>query len=156
MEQSTSSAILRKLIVYGVIGVFLIGVSVAVSWYLSVKNKDEKTLADIAQIRSALEIVYAVNTYYPQEDQLVVLGAREYATEKLCLRGFEDFSAECEKEILPRLPKSNADDVVYYQSLENGREYQIQFSLRSSQRQLGLLEGVQCATREGVRSGECN
>jgi hypothetical protein len=124
------------------------------SYYKNVTH-DIVVLSEVAQIRSALEINFVVNTLYPKVEKPVILNVRDQATEKICLSGFTTYSQACGKITMSKIPQAyRMEDYLYY-STPSADNYSLQFILNNNQKYLGLVKGVQCATSESIKSGPC-
>ena len=138
------------------IAVVLIIVNIFLFLFLNNRVEDLQVLSDINQIRSAVELNYSINTTYPQQPNIILLNDRDLGTEKLCVRNFSSFTAQCDKVILHRVPNSLQDSGnQYYYQTPIETEYLLQFNLHYNYKRYGLVKGPNCATREGLQPVAC-
>jgi hypothetical protein len=134
-----------------------IGGDIFANWYLNKKARDITILSEINQIRSALEVFLSANNYYPKTTDFVALNDAYLGTQKLCLEGFKRESDICSKNILDPLPNfyTKQGNAYAYKSVENGQNYEIQFTLNTNFPQFGLKKGINCATNLTIISQPC-
>lgn len=146
-----------KIIVYSAVFLLLVGGDILYISYLNDKSRDIQTLSEISQIQSGLELFLAKNNFYPAKDLPVSLNNQYVGTEKLCAAGFVRLSDPCAKTIMDFLPNLFLDkgNLYTYKSDPDGKNYQLEFSLISNFRQLGLRAGKNCATNAGIKSQPC-
>lgn len=138
-----------------VIAVVLIVLAVVMFYFYKKDNHDIAALADIGKIRNALDLHAIATTHYPIETEIVELNRVYPGTQQLCATGFISNLEKCDNVILNPMPLSDPMDVYRYQSVNNGQDYRLEFTLLRNQTWLGLQAGVQCATRESIKTGRC-
>jgi hypothetical protein len=146
----------KQLLIIGSLIAVLVVFDVFLYNYLNRKSSDLAVLGDLNQVRSALEINFATNTYYPIVDKPLVLGSRDKQSERLCLEGFRAFVQSCNKIILNKIPLSESAGQLVYFSAASGEDYSLQFELRGAIRSFGLIKGANCATKDGFIPGPCS
>lgn len=146
-----------ELLIVGLIAITVIGVDVFAFWFLGQKTHDLQTLADVQQIRAGLEAYAAKTTLYPEAAEITPLNDAYSNTEKLCSDGFVRFTKECDKVIMPFIPNSYADlgERYLYRSASDGRDYQLQFEIRSNFVETEIQKGIHCATSAGIVNQPC-
>lgn len=132
-------------------------VDIVVVNYLNKKEQDIQVLSEISQIQSGLELYLHLNNYYPEKTEKIDLNNANLGTEKLCLEGFRRISDSCEKNIISPLPNhyKSEGNVYIYQSVDNGKNYKIEFTLKSNFKSLGLAKGKNCADNAQIVSQPC-
>lgn len=133
----------------------VIAADVAGIWYLRARTADLQALGELAQIRSALEVFRAENSYYPRAVEPVLLSDAYAGTQKLCTDGFKRITDACARTIMARLPVEHASSFTYA-SAADGADYHISLSTRTTLRVFGIPAGALCATASGVTAGSCN
>ncbi len=146
-----------EILLVSAIVIIIVIVDFVVISHLQKKEQDIQILSEIDQIRSGLEIFLFVNNYYPLADEPVSLNDSYAGTEKLCLSGFEKFNTDCQKNILNPIPNKylNEDNIYLYKSIEDGQNYQIEFTLDTDFKNQGLTKGKNCATNLQITSQAC-
>jgi len=137
--------------------VLLTGLDVFLYIFFKNKTEDLWKLSDINQIRSALEINYAINTQYPLQVEPLLLNTRDRGSEKLCLQNFTSLIQSCEKTLIGRVPNSigPVSNPYIYLAQRPKEDYSIEFNLNYNNQSFGLSKGPNCASRGGIRSGSC-
>lgn len=132
-------------------------VDIIVVNYLDKKERDVQVLSEISQIQSGLELYLQLNNYYPEKTEKINLNDTNLGTERLCLEGFRRLSDSCEKIIINKIPNHYKSDgnVYIYQSVDNGKNYKIEFTLKSNFKALGLAKGKNCADNFQIVSQPC-
>lgn len=135
----------------------VIGVDIIVVSYLNNKERDIKVLSEIDQLRSALEVNIQLNNHYPRQSETIPLNDSNLGTEKLCSEGFRRVTDSCEKNILLPIPNQYKPEgnVYTYQSIDNGQNYKIEFTLQTDFKDLGLAKGINCADQQQIYSQPC-
>ncbi len=125
--------------------------------YLNKKTQDIKVLSEVSQIRSSLEVYLNTNNFYPEKQSPELLNDPYNSTEKLCLSGFKRSNDDCEKHILKTVPNAylNKGNAYTYQSINNNKNYLLEFNLLTNFKDLGLLKGKACADNLQITSQPC-
>ena len=159
--------LIEALIAFGAIA--LIGVLCAVAVNTArAKQRDAVRLSSVRQVQSALENYFNESSAYPVSETLLPLGD---ARASACL-STDGFQGDCAGKnntllrfIIPTLDKglsglstcgAPARNAFCYVSLQNGADYRIQFELEKAWPGAELVEGLNCATPLGLKSGRCN
>lgn len=144
-------------LIVGFLVVIIVIVNIVFISYLNDKARDIQVLSEIDQIRSGLEVFLLANNYYPRIDEPTDLNDAYYATEKLCLSGFQKKVEDCPKHILSLVPnRFLADGNTYtYQSVDNNKDYKLEFTLETDFRELNLSKGKKCATNMQIINQPC-
>lgn len=155
MDGTARKSLSIAVIVGVVIAVVLIVLAVVMFYFYKNDNHDIAVLSDIGRIRNALDLHAIATTHYPIESEIVELNRVYPGTQQLCSNGFISNLEKCDNVIISPMPQSDPADVYRYQSVSNGQDYKLEFTLLRNQTWLGLQAGVQCATREGIKTGRC-
>jgi hypothetical protein len=144
-------------IIVGFVIVILIVANIFIISYLNKKARDIHVLSEINQIRSGLEVFLLANNYYPRLEEATELNNSYYATEKLCLDGFQRIDNNCSKNILRPVPNKflSRGNTYIYQSIDNNKDYNIEFILETNFRDLNLIKGKNCANNLQITSQPC-
>jgi len=141
-------------ITVGIIAALVVIADIFGILYLQNRTRDITVLSEISQIRSALEVYRVRNSFYPRTTAAVTLGDAYAGTQQLCNDGFHRLGDACTAVILARVP--DAYGVGYqYRSLQDGADYQIQFTLSTTLRMFGFNAGTSCATSAGLTNQSC-
>lgn len=137
--------------------ILLIGLDVFLYIFFKNRTEDLWKLSDINQIRSALEINFAINTQYPLQTEPLLLNDRDRGSEKLCLQNFASLIQSCEKTVIGKIPNAvGASSNPYTYSAPNPKQdYSLEFSLHYNNNRFGLSKGLNCASQGGIRPGAC-
>ena len=146
-----------EVLIVAIIALIIITVDVFVILYLNKKNQDIQTLLEVSQIRSGLEVFLMANNYYPVAAEPEAMNDAYLGTEKLCLEGFEKISDQCQRNILNPIPNFyvNQGNTYTYKSIDNNKNFQLEFNLLTDFKELGLLKGKNCATNTQINSQPC-
>ncbi|MCX6743075.1 MAG: hypothetical protein NT116_02445 [Candidatus Parcubacteria bacterium] len=146
-----------EVLIVAIIALIIITVDIFVILYLNKKNQDIQTLLEVSQIRSGLEVYLMANNYYPVAEAPVVLNDDYQGTEKLCIEGFKKISDQCQKNILNSIPNFyiKQGNSYTYKSIDNNKNFQVEFNLLNNFKELGLLKGKNCATNTQINSQPC-
>ncbi len=120
--------------------------------YLRNRSRDIQVLSEISQIRSALESYRVIANAYPIALDAVPLADSYQGTQKLCAQGFMRFTQACTRTIMARVPSTGQ---YQYRSLQDGGDYQLQFTLVTALQKLGFAKGTACATSAGIANQTC-
>lgn len=155
MEGTARKSLSIAVIVGIVMAVVLIVLAFLMFYFYKNENHDIAVLSDIGRIRNAFDLHAIATTHYPIELEVVELNRIFPGTQQLCTNGFISNLEQCDNVILSPIPQSYPEDVYRYQSVTNGQDYRLEFTLLRNQTWLGLQKGIQCATREGINGGRC-
>jgi len=146
-----------EVLIVGIIALIIIGIDVFVISYFNNKSRDIQILSEISQIRSGLETFLMANNFYPISESPVELNDDYAGTEKLCFEGFKKLSDPCQKVILSTVPNFfvNQGNIYKYKSTENNKNYQIEFTLQTNFKELGLKKGTNCANNLQIITQPC-
>lgn len=157
--------LIEILIVVAVIGLISTLSAVAVS-SARANTRDAVRLSNLRQTQSALENFFVVRNSYPITEEVVALGFG--STGCLTTAGFQaSCDAATEGVLIKTVPAapdaglnslSSCGGVVNafcYLAIKDGGAYIIQFELEHAIPLAGLQRGVNCATPEGMKAGEC-
>lgn len=164
-KNSRGFTLLEILVVVAIIALIGIFAAVAVNSARS-KQRDATRLANVRLLQSALEDHFNETNSYPIGD-LLPLGD---ASQSACL-SVSGFNADCGAEsevflrIVPATYPDGLDGLVTcgeparnafcYTQREEGDGYVIHFELENGLSSVGLQEGVNCATPDGMEAGVC-
>ncbi|MEK7132364.1 MAG: hypothetical protein AAB833_02500 [Patescibacteria group bacterium] len=126
--------------------------------------RDITRIANVRELQTGLELRFAQSATYPVAPAPIALG--QPGTSCLTIEGFE---APCKlgsnQEVFVRYivtpPKGGQtstscnDQKPAYCYQSQGESYQIQFDLEREIESLGLSKGVNCASIDGLKSGNC-
>lgn len=160
--------VIEVIIVLAVILVIGVLAAVAVNNARS-KQRDATRLSQVRQVQSALEQFFNEVSVYPESGEgLLPLGD---ARASACL-GLSGFRADCSSEeavFLRRIPGTldkgleglsicgnPPRNAFCYLGVEGDSDYRIQFELENNWSQVGLAQGLNCASPEGMSAGRCN
>lgn len=155
----------EALIVVLIIG--LVGTFAAVAVNAArAKQRDAVRLSNVRQMQSALEDYFNESNAYPAGTALPLGDSAESA----CF-GSSGFAASCtgDDNVYLRVVVGTVDaglkgastcgtperDAFCYTVREGGASYGIQFELENALTQVGLAEGANCATPDGMKAGVC-
>ena len=138
------------IIIVGVVDIFVVS-------YFNKKERDIQILAEVNQIRSGLEVYLHYNNEYPGLNEPTVLNDAYEASEKLCQQGFKRMIDNCQKEILKQIPNQSfvQGNRYYYQAIDNQANYKLEFNLESDFKELGLVQGKNCADNLQIINQAC-
>ncbi len=157
--------LLELLVVIAIIG--LVGTMAAVAVNAArTKQRDATRLSQVRQVQAALEEFFNQSNAYPLGTALP-LGDTAVAD---CL-GTSGFAGNCSGEkatylrvISPTIETgldgvsacgTPARNAFCYTQLKDGSAYGIQFELENTYTPVGLEQGLNCATPEGMKDGKC-
>lgn len=165
-KQQQGFTLVELLVVIGIIGLIAVFAALAVSSARS-KQRDATRLSNVRILQSALEDYFNETNKYP-DGELLPLGD---ASQSVCL-GSDGFSADCStasSTFLRVVPATHEDGIegtvtcgdparraFCYTQLNDGESYVIHFELENALAPVGLQEGVNCATPEGMEAGICS
>jgi len=134
----------------------MIAFDIAIVLYLNFKKSDLAILTDIKQIQSGLDAYLVKNAEYPVVIETVALNDVYASTQKLCFEGFRKANEKCSREILNPIPNSriNSGGRYKYQS-PDGKNYKIEFFLKTNFKALNISKGKNCATNSQILSQPC-
>ncbi len=157
--------IVEILIVVAIIALIGVFAAVAVNAARS-KQRDAVRLSNVRLVQSALEDYFNESNQYPF-GELAPLGD---PTLSACL-GTGGFAGDCsaaDGTFLRRVPPTLVDglegivacgqparNAFCYTQLEDGASYVIHFELENPVELVGLREGLNCATENGMEAGNC-
>lgn len=157
--------LVEALVVVLIIGIVGTLAGVAVNAARS-KQRDATRLSNVRQIQSALEDYFNESNAYPAGTGLP-LGD---STQSVCL-GSGGFAANCSGEdsvylrvLVGTLDKGLQGDATCgtparnafcYSVNEDGSVYGIDFELENALSEVGLIEGANCASPDGMKDGRC-
>jgi len=146
-----------EVLIVVILSLIIIGVDIFVISYLNSKEQAIQVLSEINQIRSGLEVFLLTNNYYPETATPVALNDAYESTEKLCFEGFKKLTEGCKKTILNPVPNFylSQGNSYTYKSIDNNKNYQLEFVLKTNFREQGLLKGKNCATNSQITSQPC-
>lgn len=148
------------LIIASIVGILGITAVVAVTTARS-RTRDAVRMSDVRQIQTGLEVYFIDHNTYPQALEPIALGTPTTG----CLSE-QGFSSSCSGglylEFVPGAPTSGLNELsscsdrsnAYCYVAENGN-YRISFELEHDNPLIGLEKGLNCATENGLESGEC-
>jgi len=148
MELSTRQ---KQTIVFGAIIVICVILAVVAGLVTRARNVDIRLISDVSRVRSTLELAHTAHSQYPDISTALMLGSEYDQTEILCTNGFVGSQGICEKMVLEDVPTSG----IFYGSTENGEGYFLEFSSKFRYTNLGIAKGNNCATEQGIFSGQC-
>jgi Tfp pilus assembly protein PilE len=139
------------------LALIIIIVDIVVISYLNDKARDIQVLAEVSQVRSSLEVFLLNNNHYPPKQEAVLLNDSNASTEKLCLSGFMRITEKCQKNILNPIPNIYLAEGNYYtyQSIDEDKNYKLEFNLTTNFKKQGILKGINCATNSQIVSQAC-
>lgn len=165
MKKQKGFTLIEILVVVAIVALIGVMAAVAVNSARS-KQRDASRLSNVRQMQSALEDYFNENNGYPL-GSLMPLGD---AAQSVCL-GITGFHSDCSGEsatIMRSIPNTFEDglkDLVVcgepkrnafcYTQLEEGSSYVIHFELENGLARVGLQDGVNCATPDGMKAGTC-
>lgn len=165
MTSRKGFTLIEILVVVAIIAIIGVMAAVAVNSARS-KQRDASRLSNVRQMQSALEDYFNESNAYP-EGELLPLGD---AAQSSCL-GLTGFHSDCSGEsatIMRSVPTTFEDglkDIVTcgdpkrnafcYTVLDAGASYVIHFELENGLARVGLQEGINCATPDGMEAGTC-
>lgn len=155
MDGTTRKSLSIVNIVGIVMAVVLIVLAVVLFYFYKKENHDVQVMSDIGRIRNALDLHAIATTHFPIETEVVELSRVFPGTQQLCDTGFASNLEKCENVLLSPMPQSDPLDVYRYQSINNGQDYRLEFTILRNQTWLGLTKGIQCASRDGIRTARC-
>ncbi len=157
--------LVELLVVIAIIAIIMVFAAVAVNSARS-KERDATRLSSVRQMQSALENYFNETNMYPLGD-LLPLGD---SSESTCL-GSGGFAGDCSGDnstflrIIQPTREEGLEGIVRcgeptrkafcYSQLVEGESYVIHFELENPLRAVGLQEGVNCATPDGMEAGIC-
>ncbi len=157
--------LIELLVVIAIIAIVGVFAAIAVNSARS-QQRDATRLSHIRQLQSALEAYFHETNSYP-EGELLPLGD---STQSACLSS-NGFLADCSTEetvfmriVTPTIEKglrglvtcgSPARNAFCYTQTLDGAGYTILFELENSLRSVGLEQGVNCASPDGMEAGTC-
>ncbi len=146
-----------EILIFVLIALLIIIGDIVFISYLNTKTQDIQVLSEVSQIRDSLEVFLLNNDYYPQAEDVVMLNDVYSETEKLCLSGFKKMGDICEKDLLVPIPNQyfSQGNRYFYKSINDNKNYQLEFTLKSNFPKQGLVKGKNCATNEGISSQPC-
>jgi prepilin-type N-terminal cleavage/methylation domain-containing protein len=166
MKNNKGFTLVELLVVIAVIALIGVFAAVAVNSARS-KQRDATRLSSVRQVQSALEDYFNENNSYP-DGELLPLGD---STQSACL-GSLGFAGDCSGDdavvmrIVPSTYESGLGDIVTcgdpvrrafcYTMLSDGASYVIHFELENGLSAVGLEDGVNCATPDGMEAGVCS
>lgn len=148
------------LIIAAIVGILGITAVIAVTTARS-RTRDAVRMSDVRQIQTGLEVYFVDHNTYPESLSAIALGTP--TTRCLSEQGFSSScSDELYLEVVPSAPTSGLDELsscsdrsnAYCYIAENG-DYSISFELEHDNPLIGLEKGLNCATEDGLKSGEC-
>jgi len=144
------------LIIILILIVLIVG-NVFVISYLNEKSRDIKVLSEVSQMRGAFENYLNINNFYPELSEATELNDPYNSTQKLCSTGFKRLGDECDSHILRVIPNTylNEGNIYKYQSINDNKNYLIEFSLNTNFNQLGLFQGKSCANNFEITNQPC-
>ncbi|MBT3230443.1 hypothetical protein HN358_01495 [Candidatus Uhrbacteria bacterium] len=149
------------LIIATIVGVLGLSAVFAVTTARS-RTRDAVRMSDVRQVQAGLEVYFIGNNAYPESLDYMALGT---ATTK-CLTQ-NGFTSNCTSgaylEAVPSAPSAGLAGLssclgvsdAYCYLAQNG-DYRIQFELEHNNSLVGLQKGANCATQDGLKSGECS
>jgi len=139
------------------VALVIIIVDIVVISYLNNKTRDIQILSEIDQIRSGLEVFLLTNNHYPIRETQALLNDSDVLTEKLCIEDFVRITERCEKNILNPVPNfyKSLGNFYTYQSIDENKNYLLEFNLKTNFKKQGILKGVNCATNSQIVSQPC-
>lgn len=155
---------IEVLIVALIIGLMGVASTVAVSTARS-KTRDAIRLSDVRQLQAGLELFFVDYNIYPEALEVRALGTA--STQCLSENGFSPTCSQSIEsvylEAIAGTPKNGlkelsscGDQVNAYCYIAVNGEYRIQFELENSNPLLELQKGINCATENGLESGNCS
>ncbi len=165
MKNKKGFTLVELLVVIAIIALIMVFAAVAVNSARS-KQRDATRLSTVRQMQSALEDFFNESNLYPEGD-LMPLGDPSQSS---CL-GSGGFASDCsgDNSTFLRIVQPTHEDGIEgivkcgepvrkafcYTQLVEGESYVIHFELENSLRAVGLQEGVNCATPDGMEAGIC-
>lgn len=165
MNDQKGFTLVEILIIVLIVGIVGTLAAVAVNSARS-KTRDATRISAVRQVQSALEDYFNETNSYPTGAG-VPLGD---STQSVCL-GTGGFQANCsgDDSVFLRVVTATLDkglsgaatcgtpsrNAYCYASASDGSGYVIQFELENALMQVGLAEGANCATPEGMKGGKC-
>lgn len=166
MKQQKGFTLVELLIVIAIIALIIVFAAVAVNAARS-KQRDATRLSTVRMLQSALEDYFNETNQYP-EGELIPLGDLSQSS---CL-AIEGFAADCSASetvflrVVPGTYEDGLEGIVScgepsrrafcYTQLEEGDAYVIHFELENTFAPVGLQQGVNCATPQGMEAGICS
>ncbi len=166
MKNNKGFTLVELLVVIAIIALVVVFAALAVNAARS-KERDASRLASVRIVQSALEDYFNETNTYPDGD-LLPLGD---VTQSTCL-GSEGFAGDCSTvestflRVVPSTYEGGLEGLVTcgepsrraycYTVLNDGESYVIHFELENGLTPIGLQEGVNCATPEGMEAGICS
>lgn len=108
--------------------------------------RDTRRLADVAEIRTALERYYFLYNRYPVTETPLALGRGDARVLCASAAGWQTAAAGCETALMASVPVDPA--AASYQYTGNGETYQLDFYLEKGD--TGVPEGWRRAGPEGI------
>jgi prepilin-type N-terminal cleavage/methylation domain-containing protein len=165
MKKQKGFTLVELLVVIAIVALIAVFAAVAINSARS-KQRDATRLSNVRQMQSALENFFNETNTYPDGD-LLPLGD---ASTSSCL-GIDGFSADCSTQssvfmrVVSGTYEKGLDSIVTcgdpvhrafcYTQLNDGEGYVIHFELENGLSLVGLQEGVNCATPQGMEAGIC-
>lgn len=125
------------------------------------RTRDAVRMSDIRQVQAGLEVYFGNNNTYPESSDYIALGS--VTTSCLTDNGFTSSCSDGKYlEAVPATPSSGlkgysscsgASDAYCYIA-QNG-DYRISFELEHANPLIDLQKGINCATQDGLKAGEC-
>lgn len=165
MKQHKGFTLVELLVVIAIIALIGVFAAVAVNAARS-KTRDATRLSSVRVLQSALEDYFNETNTYPR-GELLPLGD---VSQSACL-GTAGFAADCSSaeatflRVVSGTHEDGLEGIVTcgepsrrafcYSQKDDGESYVIYFELENSLVPVGLAEGVNCATPEGMEAGLC-
>jgi prepilin-type N-terminal cleavage/methylation domain-containing protein len=166
MKNQKGFTLVELLVVIAIIALIGVMAAVAVNSARS-KQRDATRLSNVRILQSSLEDYFNETNAYPN-GELLQLGD---ISQSACL-GSDGFAGDCSVadsvflRVVPQTYESGLDGIVVcgepshrafcYTLLKEGESYVIHFELENALPPVGLQEGVNCATPDGMEAGICN
>lgn len=166
MKDQKGFTLVEILIVVLIVGIVGTLAAIAVNTARS-KTRDATRISSVRQMQSALEDFFNETNSYPQGAG-TPLGD---STQSVCLGtgGFQD-NCSGDDSVFLRVVMATLDkglkgastcgtparNAYCYAASTDGAGYVIQFELENALPQVGLAEGVNCATPDGIKGGACS
>ncbi len=153
---------IELLVIVGIVGLLGVLAMYAVLYARS-QARDAVRLSDVRQVQAALEVYFNTLNSYPETEEVLPLGH----SASRCLDD-GGFGSSCPDDsvtfmsIVPSMPSTGLDGEVVCGGVTNSYcyygssiQYFVEFELERDNILIGLVEGVNCATENGVKAGAC-